>query len=125
MKNEECIEGNDGRFLMDYSLTYWTVAARECEARGCECEGCNLVPDWFISRCKMKKCVEELNSDKPRVVDNKYDRDEIERIYRPKGKSITDVALHYHISPGTMKGIMRTLGIVFKGRGMRKKHVKK
>lgn len=120
-ENEEKIEGNDNRYIMDYRQTFWTDSARECKARGCECLGCHIVPSWFIDRCKMKDCVEALQSDLTKEIDSKYNKEEIEAMYRPKGKSIGDVALHYHVSPRTMRGIMRCLGIELKTRG---RHIK-
>lgn len=120
MKNEECIEGNDGRYKIDYTHTSWTNLARECYERRCECIGCDLIPRDFVDRCKVKETVAALTSNQPREVDKKYNKEEIEAIYYQKGKTIADIGLHYHISVPTIKGIMVALGIKLKGRGRMK-----
>lgn len=125
MKNKtidnEPIEGNDNRYAMDYAQTCWTDSAKECKQRGCECLGCDIVPSWFIDRCKMKDCVHALESDLTREVDSKYNKEEILSIYNQRGKTIIDVANYYHVLPRTMRGIMRCLGIKLKTRG---RHIK-
>lgn len=117
MRREEKIEGNDNRFAMDYKQTVWTDSAKECKARGCECMGCNIVPQWFIERCKMKDCVHALDSEMTEDVDSKYNKEEIEKLYGQRGKNLDDVAKYYGVSRGTIRRVMRCLGIKLKTKG--------